>query len=214
MANAKNTQRLASIVYKGFKFPYNPATTSYKIDRSYIKHKYPELAGTELEDFGPNACVISGDGAFFGRDAQSNWNKLLNEFKKGGVGSVSHPVFTDVTRGLMTSLQGGMEPIQDYITYSFEIIADSEPSIDECLGKYIQVVSRTPSVSVSSGGGGSSTNEFVHTVVSGECLSVICARYAAKYGTTISWRKIATYNNMKNPHLIYPGDKIKIYYPT
>ena len=212
--------KLPSIRYKDFKFPYNPATTSYKIDRSYIKHKYPELSGTELEDFGPNACVITGEGEFFGPDAYANWRRLLKEFKTGGVGSVSHPIFTDITRGLMTSLQASMEPISDYIKYSFEIVADTEPSVNEVLGKYISVISGTgkSGTSSSNGTGGSSggatKGELVHTVVSGECLSVICARYATKFGTTISWRKIATHNSMKNPNLIYPGDKIKIYYPT
>ena len=75
-------QILPSIRYKGFTFPFNPATTEYKIDRSYIKHKYPEIKGTELEDLGPNACVISGDGEFFGPNAYSNWNNLLREYKK------------------------------------------------------------------------------------------------------------------------------------
>ena len=207
--------RLPSITYKDFKFPYNPATSSYKIDRSYIKHKYPELAGTELEDFGPNACVITGDGEFSGDDAYILWRKLLKEFKTNDVGSVSHPIFTDITRGLMVSLQASLEPRPDYIKYSFEIIADTDPSINECLGKYVSVVSGDGSSGTSTSSNTSgSTGEFVHTVASGECLSVICARYAAQYGTTISWQKIATHNNMKNPNLIYPGDKIKIYYPT
>ena len=208
--------KLASIIYKDFNFPYNPETTSYKIDRSYIKHKYPELSGNELEDFGPNACVITGSGEFFGNDAYINWRKLLKEFKKSGVGSVSHPIFTDVTRGLMTSLQATSEPRPDYIRYSFEIVADTEPSVDECLGRYISVVTGTSGTDSndSNSSGSSGTSEFVHTVVSGECLSVICSRYASKYGTTISWKKIAEYNNIKNPSLIHPGDKIRIYYPT
>lgn len=209
--------KLAKIMYKGFEFPYNPATTSYKIDRTYIKHKYPELAGNELEDFGPNACVISGSGEFFGDNAYQNWKKLLKEFKKSEVGSVSHPVFTDVTRGLMTSLQATLEPREDYVKYSFEIIADTELSINETLGKYISVVSGDSWVDNGSNGGSGgsgSGGELVHTVSSGECLSVICAKYAKKFSTTISWKKIAEHNNMKNPNLIYPGDKINIYYPT
>lgn len=206
--------KLARITYKGFEFPYNPATTSYKIDRTYIKHKYPELSGNELEDFGPNACVISGSGEFFGDNAYQNWRKLLKEFKKGEVGSVSHPIFTDVTRGLMTSLQATLEPREDYVRYAFEIIADTELSINETLGKYISVVSGGSWANDSGESGGSNNGELVHTVSSGECLSVICAKYASKFNTTISWKKIAEHNNMKNPNLIYPGDKIKIYYPT
>lgn len=207
---------LSKIIYKDFEFPYNPANTSYKIDRTYIKHKYPELAGNELEDFGSNACVISGTGEFFGDDAYVNWNKLLKEFKKKGVGQVSHPIFTDITRGLMTSLRADVEPMPDYVKYSFEIVADTEPSLKESVSVKI-VSNNSGDGNKNNGGSGSKSNgsgELVHVVVKGECLSVICSRYAKKYNTTISWRKIAEYNKMKNPHLIYPGDKIKIYYPT
>lgn len=44
----------------------------------------------------------------------------------------------------------------------------------------------------------------VHTVQSGDTLSGI----AAKYGT--SWRRLQEFNGIKNPNLIYPGQKIKI----
>ena len=221
MAKPIGEQKLASIVYKDFTFPFNPAKTSYKADRSYIKHKYPELDGTELEDLGINACVISGEGEFFGKDAYNNWRRLLQVYNEKGVGNVSHPIFTDVTRGLMVSLMANVEPTADYIRYTFDIVADTEPTINECLGRYIIVTSGSPNppsggtgVETSGGTSRGSKNEFVHTVVRGECLSVICARYASKYKTSISWKKIAKYNNMKNPNLIYPGDKIKIYYPT
>lgn len=219
MARPVGKQVLPSIVYKDFVFPNNPATTSYKIDRSYVKHKYPELSGAELEDLSPNACVITGNGEFFGPNAYSNWNQLLREYKKVGVGNVSHPIFTDITRGLMVSLTADVEPMPEYVKYSFEIVADTEPTINECIGRYISVLSQAIDTSGSGAGGngggsGNGGGELVHTVVSGECLSVICARYAAKFSTVISWPKIATYNSLKNPHLIYPGDKIKIYYPT
>ena len=75
---------LAKIKYKSFTFPINPETTSMKCDRSYIKHKYPELAGNELEDFGVNACIISGTGVFIGSNAYKNAKKLYDEYKKNG----------------------------------------------------------------------------------------------------------------------------------
>lgn len=46
--------------------------------------------------------------------------------------------------------------------------------------------------------------EKVHTVVKGDTLSGI----AAKYGTT--WQKLAEYNGIANPHIIWIGQKIKI----
>lgn len=46
--------------------------------------------------------------------------------------------------------------------------------------------------------------EMVYTVVNGDTLSGI----AAKYGTT--WHKLADYNDIANPNLIYAGQKIRI----
>lgn len=57
------------------------------------------------------------------------------------------------------------------------------------------------------GQGGSSgvpSGDAVYTVVKGDNLSKI----AAKYGTT--WKKLAEYNSLKDPNLILPGQKIKI----
>ena len=49
------------------------------------------------------------------------------------------------------------------------------------------------------------SNFVTYTVVSGDTLSGI----AKKYGTT--YQKIASDNGIKNPNLIYPGQKLKIY---
>lgn len=50
----------------------------------------------------------------------------------------------------------------------------------------------------------SNASETVYTVVSGDTLSGI----ASKYGTT--YQKLAEYNGISNPNLIYPGQKVKI----
>lgn len=139
---------LARIKYKSFTFPNNPETTSMKCDRSYIKHKYPELAGNELEDFGVNACIISGSGVFFGKNAYSNAKKLYNEYKKKGVGTVKHPIYSWITRGLMTNLELTNEPEVNVIHYTFEIVADTKPNVKENIKKYA-----VKEVKKSSGGG-------------------------------------------------------------
>ena len=71
---------LNKIRYKDFIFPNNPSTTGFKCDRSYIKHKYPNLVGNELEDFSANAIIITGSGYFFGHDAYNRFNALYDEF--------------------------------------------------------------------------------------------------------------------------------------
>ncbi len=127
---------MRSISYKGYTFPYNPETTGFKCDRTYIKHKYPSQAGNELEDFGINAIVITGSGVFFGDNYKTEFKNLYKEFKKKGVGKVSHPIYTQIKRGLMVSLNSTIEPERHVIHYDFEIIADTKPNVKENKGKY------------------------------------------------------------------------------
>jgi hypothetical protein len=128
--------KLNQIRYKDFTFPHNPETTGFRCDRSYIKHKYPELSGSELEDFGANAIIITGDGYFFGENAYTDFHKLYKQYVRNGVGDFRHPVFTEVTRGLMTNLEGTISPEKDAIKYSFEIVADTKPNVNENLKAY------------------------------------------------------------------------------
>ena len=74
--------------------------------------------------------------------------------------------------------------------------------MEKWLNDAIDAASSTASSSssdTSSGGG-----ETVYTVVKGDTLSGI----AAKYGTT--YQEIAKANGIKNPNLIYPGQQFKI----
>ena len=48
-----------------------------------------------------------------------------------------------------------------------------------------------------------------YTVVSGDCLSVICRRYYGN-GTAKYYNALAAYNGIKNPHLIFPGQVITL----
>lgn len=269
-------KKLAHMRYKDFKFPYNPSDCKYTCDRSFVKHKYPQLKGSELEDFGPNAVVISGSGEFFGRYAYTNWKRLTKEFKKLGVGTFSHPIYTDVTRALMTKCESELEPRENYVKYSFEFVADATPIVKKAkrttssnsdgsdgsdssntsgfnVGDIVYVNGRLwydsygssphsrvfvnermtitkivldpktgqdwyihcgtigwgkPSqmtkVRISTTTDSTLTVITTHIVKKGECLSKICVRYGA------DWHIVAKYNKMKNPHLIYPGDKIII----
>ena len=124
---------LSRIRYKDFTFPNNTETTGFECERSYIKHKYPGLTGEELEDLGANAIIISGEGYFFGANAYNDFRSLYNEYKKEGVGTVSHPIFTQVTKGLMTSLKGYVDPGSNAIKIIFEIVADTVPNTKEVI---------------------------------------------------------------------------------
>lgn len=266
MATVRGSSTLSSMKYKSFTWKHNPATCAYSCDRSYVSHKYPGINGAELEDMGTGAITITGDGEFFGSDAYSNWVKLNKEFEKAKPGVVSHPVFTNVTRGLLTKLQAKMEPRENYVSFSFEIVSDtvmndinkplksSGGSSNDGGGSNSQIkvgdvviltgyayydsYGRTPrsaykngvkytvtyvnykgshpihcgslgwcrlqDVKLANGNSNNTGGDIVYTVKSGDTLSEICAKYGA------NWKKVAEYNKLKNPHLIFPNQKIKI----
>ena len=55
-------------------------------------------------------------------------------------------------------------------------------------------------------GGGYSGQCFVYVIQKGDCLSVL----AQRYGTTVA--TLCELNNIKNPNLIYAGNKLLIPY--
>ena len=73
--------------------------------------------------------------------------------------------------------------------------------MEKWLNDAIDAASSTSSSSSDTPSGG---GETVYTVVKGDTLSGI----AAKYGTT--YQEIAKANGIKNPNLIYPGQQFKI----
>lgn len=70
--------------------------------------------------------------------------------------------------------------------------------------KYDTEPASTPPAGTGSNGKGNTTGEIVYTVVKGDTLSGI----AARYGTT--YQKLAEYNGISNPNVIYVGQKIRI----
>ena len=81
-----------------------------------------------------------------------------------------------------------------YLSDSY-IVGYGRPAYDSEPGN-ANAGSQTPS--------GGTTSEVTYTVVAGDTLSKI----AAKYGTT--YQKLAAYNGITNPNIIRVGQKIKI----
>lgn len=208
--------KMLPMKYKNFTFPHNPYECTYKSDRDYIMHKYPEIWLTETEDIHVGNVVITGTGEFFGPFAYEYWNALNTVYRSHGAGEFFHPVYKDVTMALMTKLEGTMEPLGNYIRYSFEFVQHV------CIEKNIKIVPDYDNIGYlettfgygfygsgedtsgdSSGGNGS------YTVKSGDCLWNIAASY---YGDGSQYEKIyqANTDKISDPNLIYPGQVLTI----
>lgn len=67
----------------------------------------------------------------------------------------------------------------------------------------------SPRPDTESGGTGNTGAVQRYTVVSGDTLSAICRRYYGK-STAAYYNALARYNGIKNPHLIFPGQVLRI----
>lgn len=73
----------------------------------------------------------------------------------------------------------------------------------------VQTTLKSGNLSRSLSSGNTSTAVQSYTIKSGDTLSAICKKYYGDGSSTV-YNKVAAYNSIKNPNLIYPGNTIKI----
>lgn len=200
-------QLLAPMRYKTFTWPNNPSECKYSVSKAYAEHKYPELVGVEIEDMDNKAIVLTGTGEFVGPNAYETWKQLVSVFNEHGVGEFFHPVYPDITQGLMTELNSTLEPRQDYVAYTFTFICHSTiPWVHTTLssGGVAQI---TPV----EGNSNISVQDNNRTIVIGD--TVICNGYAYydSYGSNphskmlVNKTMSVTHVNYKGTHPIHVG---------
>lgn len=177
--------RLAKMRYKNYIWPNNPETYTISFTREVAAHKIP-FGRCALQDLGMGCRVMEGEGEFFGEDAYREFQKLATVFYEGGPGVLAHPVW-NTTSAYFTSLELAQQPLKDYVRYRFS---------------FMETVAAEPQL-VLVGESGSESAQY-HTVVSGDTLWGI----AAKCG--VSLKALLSLNpQIKNPNLIYPGEKVR-----
>ena len=191
---------LAPMKYKDFTWPHNPRTYTIQYQRSMADHKVP-FGRYHLQDLGPARRVMKGEGEFVGPDAYDTFKALATVFYADGPGLLIHPVW-QAANVYFVELSLAQEPQPDYVRYTFtfwESYDDYAP--------YAREVTATPAASSSGAAANPKAPDTTayHTVGSGDTLWAIAHRYGVSLTQLIAWNP-----QIKNPNLIYPGEKVRV----
>lgn len=184
--------KLSPMRFKDYVWPHNPRIYEIEYKRPVISHKVP-FGRHALQSLGMTNRILRGEGEFCGEGAYDEFKKLATVFYQNTPGLLIHPVWQD-SNSYFVSLELKQEPKVDYVSYSFEFW--------ECYDGYTTGVKKVTTTTTTTT---VSTSVTYYTVVKGDTLSGI----AKKYGITLT-QIIALNPQIKNPNLIYVGDKIRV----
>lgn len=185
--------KLAPMRYKGYIWPNNPETYSISFTRKIAVQKIP-FGRCVTQDLGMSCRMMEGEGEFVGEGAYDEFRKLASVFYQNGAGVLVHPVW-QTTDAYFTVLELTQKPLEDYVRYRFAFVEANEASA---------ALERTDGGS-GAGSSASVQTERSVTVVRGDTLYKI----AQRSGTTLR-TLLAANPQIKNPNLIYPGEKVKL----
>ena len=192
--------RLTPIRYKEFTWPHNPEIYTVEYRRQMAAHKVP-FGRCVLQDLGYTYRVLKGEGVFTGNDAYRQFQELAAVFQESGPGLLVHPVW-QAERAYFVELKVTEEPLPDYVRYSFTFWEDWNGysgglTASDDGGALSGTGSRTAAAE--------SAAAETYTVRKGDTLWGIAKRYDVTLAALI-----AANPQIKNPNLIYPGDKVLI----
>ena len=193
--------RLTPMRYKEFTWPHNPEIYTVEYRRQMAAHKVP-FGRCVLQDLGYTYRVLKGEGVFTGDDAYRQFQELTAVFQESGPGLLVHPVW-QAERAYFVELKVTEEPLPDYVRYSFTFWEDWNGysgglTASDDGGALSGTASKTAS-------GTESAAAETYTVRKGDTLWGIARRYGVPLTALI-----AANPQIKNPNLIYPGNRVNI----
>ena len=192
--------RLTPMRYKEFTWPHNPEIYTVEYRRQMAAHKVP-FGRCVLQDLGYTYRVLKGEGVFTGNDAYRQFQELAAVFQESGPGLLVHSVW-QAERAYFVELKVTEEPLPDYVRYSFTFWEDwNGYSGGLTASDYGGALSGTGSRTAAAESAAAET----YTVREGGALWGIAKRYDVTLAA-----QIAANPQIKNPNLIYPGDKVLI----
>jgi len=193
--------RLTPMRYKHYTWPHNPEVYTVERKRRLAVHPVP-YGRCVVQDLGSTYLVLRGEGVFAGANAYAEFKRLEAVFREGGSGLLVHPVW-QAERAWFASLTVVEEPLPDYVRYSFEFWEDWTGFSGSLSRVEVEDTSAPDETTVSTSG--SNRLNAVYSVQKGDTLWGIARRYGAELTALI-----AANPQIKNPNLIYPGDRVNI----
>lgn len=176
---------LTAMRYKSFVWPHNPKTYAVQYRRKTAAHQVPQGLYV-LQEIGPCARMMTGEGEFFGKGAYETFQALAAVFEEKGSGRLEHPVWKP-TQAFFTELELLQQPREDYVAYRFTFEEDAgEEGGMQLLGPR-------------------SERAVWHLVSSGQTLWSI----AAEYGTDTA-RILKLNPAIANPNSLAAGQLVRV----
>ena len=193
--------RLTPMRYKDYTWPHNPEVYVVEHQRRLAVHPVP-FGQCVIQDLGSSYRVLRGEGVFAGENAYEQFQQLVNVFRESGPGLLVHPVW-QTERAWFASLTVTEEPLPDYVRYQLEFWEDwngyaeglTQVDVGDTSDGDVEAAVRTDS----------GVETAVYLVKKGDTLWGI----AKRYGVSLT-ALIAANPQIKNPNLIYPGDRVNI----
>lgn len=185
---------LSPMRFKNFVWPHNPRVYSITFERKLAVHKIP-FGRHKIQSLGQTRRVLKGEGEFVGERAYDTFKALASVFYEETPGVLVHPVWMTTT-AWFAGLELRQAPRRDYVAYSFEFWEVIDGAGDTKLA--------VQAAETSDQNAGDEQAEW-YTVVRGDTLWGLSQRY----GVALS-RIIELNPGIRNPNLIYPGQKVRI----
>ncbi len=190
---------LSPMRFKNFVWPHNPRVYSIAFERKLAAHKIP-FGLHYLQSLGQTRRVLRGEGEFVGEDAYDTFKTLATVFYEETPGVLVHPVWMTTT-AWFAALELRQAPRRDYVAYSFEFWEVEG-------GAGTPTLSTRPLEQPGTEGGGApaaGADAQYHVVVRGDTLWEIARRYG------VALERVVELNpSIRNPNLIYPGQKVRL----
>lgn len=186
---------LSPMRFKSYIWPYNPKIYEISYQRQLVSHKVP-FGSYALQNVGRTNRILRGAGEFAGTDAYAQFKQLATVFYEETPGILVHPVW-QISRAYFVGLSLKQAPREDYVSYTFEFW--------ECPPVTIVSKKRQVPEETTPAGAASNTEGTWYTVVSGDNLWAIANRYGITLATLLALNP-----QVKNPNLIYPGNRIRV----